>query len=203
MDLRLPPAGWVDLLEVPGLRFDLRYASNDNVTGRPLPGYGAAGAWLRADAATALARVTQSLAADGWGVTVFDAYRPYRATLALVRWAEATGRGDLVARGLLARRSEHNAAAAVDVALCDLQTRALLDHGGAFDDFGPTAHPLGASGSGRALRQRLAAEFERAGFVPSTTEWWHMGWPQRGEPLDIPYGAEEADDAPARAAIPA
>src|SRR6266550_4731406 len=63
---------------------DLRYATSNNFTGSPLPGYLANRAYLRREAAAALARVQRGLRPRGLGIKIFDAYRPVRATLAMV-----------------------------------------------------------------------------------------------------------------------
>ena len=68
----------------PRIVVDLRYATANNFTGAPLPGYLANHAFMRREAATALARVEGDLRPRGLGLKVFDAYRPVRATLAMV-----------------------------------------------------------------------------------------------------------------------
>ena len=66
----------------PRIVVELRYATSNNFTGAPLPGYFANRAFLRREAAAALARVESDLRPQGLGLKVFDAYRPVRATLA-------------------------------------------------------------------------------------------------------------------------
>src|SRR5690349_23952608 len=62
---RTPPNGWIDLrVAIPDGVFAIGYATSDNFTGAPLPGYGAPGAWLRDDAAAALQRASASLAKE-------------------------------------------------------------------------------------------------------------------------------------------
>ena len=78
------------------IRVDARYAGANNFTGAPLPGYDAPRALLRREAAAALGRVQARLRTGGLGLLVFDGYRPVRATLAMVDWAERTGRADLL-----------------------------------------------------------------------------------------------------------
>lgn len=58
----------------------------------------------------------------GLGLRIFDAYRPVRASLAMVDWAERTGRRELLESGFIGRRSQHNLGVAVDVTLVDLET---------------------------------------------------------------------------------
>ena len=42
---------------------------------------------------------------SGYGLRIFDAYRPARATRAMVRWAETTGHESVLSDGWVARRS--------------------------------------------------------------------------------------------------
>ena len=118
---RVPAAAAVSgLVEVqrsaPGIRVELAYATRDNLTGRRLPGYCENRAFLLPHAARSLARVQRHLRRRGLGLLVRDAYRPARASRALVRWAERSGRGDLVGT-YIARRSRHNTGSAVDLTL--------------------------------------------------------------------------------------
>src|SRR5258708_16125516 len=82
----------------PSITVDLRYATANNFTGAPLPGYGANRALLRPAAAAALARAESALRARGVTLVVLDAYRPVRATEAMVAWARRVGRADLPRR---------------------------------------------------------------------------------------------------------
>src|SRR3979411_3020087 len=79
----------------PEIRVGLRYATADNFTGAPLPGYEGNHAYLRREAAAALARVAQRAGREGYALYVFDAYRPVRATDAMVAWTEGVGGTDL------------------------------------------------------------------------------------------------------------
>ena len=65
----------------PSIEQDIRYASAHNFTGHPLDGYAAAQCLLTQEAAQALARVQKALRAQGYGLKVFDCYRPSRCLL--------------------------------------------------------------------------------------------------------------------------
>lgn len=188
-----PPAGFVDLARaVPTLRLDLRYATAANFTGAPLPGYGLPGAWLRAEAAEALARVQEELKARGWGLLVYDAYRPERATKAMVAWALRSGRRDVLDGGYVARKSGHNHGHTIDLTAVDLATGALVDMGSPWDLFDAKSHTDNASGRALEHRHALRDAMVRAGFVPYAKEWWHFGFPLKGtKPLDVPYSCAE------------
>ena len=71
----------------------MRYRDANNFTGAPLPGYEAGRALLRGEAAAALGRVQGRLRSKGLGLRVFDAYRPVRASEAMVAWAQANYAG--------------------------------------------------------------------------------------------------------------
>ena len=87
---------------------DLRYATSNNFTGAPLPGYEGKHAYLRDEAAAALALANEDLHRDGYAIKIFDAYRPVRASEAMVAWAQKNNRTDLLRDGYIAARSRHN-----------------------------------------------------------------------------------------------
>lgn len=161
---------------VPGVRFELRYATTNNFTGAVLPGYGAARPLLRREAGAALAQVEQELEAGGLGLMVWDAYRPVRATLSMVDWCERNHRTDLLDLGYIARRSRHNEGAAIDVTVVDFKTGRELDMGTPFDEFSMRAHTANARGRQAANRKILGDAMSRAGFVNYVDEWWHFSF---------------------------
>jgi D-alanyl-D-alanine dipeptidase len=155
---------------------DLRYATSNNFTGAPLPGYLANRAYLRRQAAVALSRVQHDLRPQGLGIKIFDAYRPVRATLAMVDWTQRVNRPDLLTDGYIASRSRHNLGLAIDLTLIDLATGGELEMGTPFDTFSAAAHTANASGEAAANRQKLKAAMEREGFVNYDQEWWHFSF---------------------------
>ncbi len=155
---------------------EMRYATANNFTGAPLPGYFANRAYLRREAAAALARVQRDLRRAGLGLKIFDAYRPVRATLAMVDWTERVNRADLLRDGYIASRSWHNLGLAIDLTLIDLATGTELEMGTPFDTFSAAAHTANASGEVAANRQKLKAAMEREGFENYDQEWWHFSF---------------------------
>lgn len=173
-----------------GIRQEVRYATTDNFTGAPLPGYGRPVVLLRREAAAALGRVAERLAADGLGLKVFDGYRPVRATLAMVAWCERTGRTDLLEQGYIARRSRHNQGVAVDLTLIRLADGGELEMGTPYDTFTEAAHTANATGEVAANRQRLVAAMAAEGFVNYVNEWWHFSLDlPAAVPYDLPLEA--------------
>ena len=178
----------VDLRSVDStIHVDPRYAGADNFTGAPLPGYDAPRILLRQEAASALGRVQRRLRSGDLGLRVFDGYRPVRATLAMVAWAERTGRRGLIDSGYIARRSRHNMGVAVDLTMVDLVTGAEVPMGTPFDTFTEAAHTANATGRIRRYREVLVRVMAEEGFVNYDQEWWHFSYPVGGAvPFDRP-----------------
>jgi zinc D-Ala-D-Ala dipeptidase len=153
---------------------DMRYATKNNFTGAVLPGYEANRAYLRDEAAAALALVNADLHLQGLGLKIFDAYRPVRATDAMVAWTQTAHRPDLLRDGYIAPKSKHNLGVAVDLTIIDMRTRAELPMGTGFDMFSPVAFTKNASSPLIAKnRQLLKKVMERQGFTNYEKEWWH------------------------------
>jgi zinc D-Ala-D-Ala dipeptidase len=128
------PEGFVYLRGVdPTIAQDIRYASANNFTGRPLPGYSAPECVLRREVAEALKRVQTDLVSSRLGLKVYDCYRPVRAVHAMYAWASDGSNGratkrffpaldkrTLFASGYIAMRSAHSTGTAVDLTLIKL-----------------------------------------------------------------------------------
>lgn len=164
----------VDLETIsPALRLDIRYASEDNFLGEPV--YDQARAFLQRPAAEALARVARRLTADGYGLIVFDGYRPWSVTRRFWDRTPVEQR-DFVADPR--KGSRHNRGCAVDLSLYDLATGEAVEMPSDYDDFSERAHPDYAGGSvtARAHRDRLRAAMEAEGFSVYAFEWWHYDY---------------------------
>jgi D-alanyl-D-alanine dipeptidase len=193
------PDGFVALRDVaPAVGQDLRYATRRNFTGGVVDGYRDAECLLTRPAARALERVRRDVADDGYGLLVFDCYRPRRAVERFLRWAAGpedpatreryhprVPKDRLFAAGYLAARSGHSRGSTVDLTLT--RDGEPVDMGTPFDFFDPRSHP-DAPGVGerqRAGRQRLREAMTGRGFVPVETEWWHFTY--REEPYPDTY----------------
>lgn len=183
----LTPGTLVNVLSMDRtIRTDIRYATRNNFTGAVLPGYERPVAMLRPEAARALARVHQSLRPRGLGLKVFDAYRPVRATLGMVDWAERTGNQWVLEQGYVARQSGHNVGRTVDLTLVRLRDGGELDMGTPYDTFSRDAHTANATGQVAANRRILVDAMAAEGFQNYDQEWWHYSIPGPREPLDVP-----------------
>jgi D-alanyl-D-alanine dipeptidase len=155
---------------------EMRYATANNFTGARLTGYEANRAYLRREAAAALARVAAAARSEGYLLHVYDAYRPVRATLAMVDWTERTGQQHLLRDGYIASRSRHNLGLAIDLTLAGAATGLVLDMGTPFDTFSSDAHTANASGRALDNRRALRRLMEREGFANYPQEWWHYSY---------------------------
>ena len=171
----------------PTIRLDLRYATTNNFTGRIL--YNQARAFLQKDAATALARAHRRAQADGYGLTLFDAYRPWAVTKQLWDATEPAKR-QYVADPKTGSR--HNRGCAVDLTLHRLSDGTVVEMPSAFDDFSERAHRNFSDASEIAIanRARLARYMEAERFEGRWDEWWHfdfddwMRYPVRNVPFE-------------------
>lgn len=155
---------------------DLRYATTNNFTGAKLPGYEGNHAYLRDEVAIAVSLANADLHREGFRLKIFDAYRPVRASEAMVAWAQRENRTNLLRDGYIASRSRHNLGVAVDLTLIQLATGAEVSMGTPFDMFSPVAHTKNARGVIALNRKRLKTVMERHGFVNYEKEWWHYSY---------------------------
>jgi D-alanyl-D-alanine dipeptidase len=159
------------------IRVEARYATPNNFTGAPLPGYEANRALLLREAAEALGRVQRRALAEGYSLKVFDGYRPVRATRAMVDWTERVGRQDLIRDGYIAARSRHNLGLAIDLTLVRDPDGGELAMGTPYDTFSEAAHTANATGEAARNRALLVQLMEAEGFTNYDQEWWHFSFP--------------------------
>lgn len=158
---------------MPSIVYDLRYSTADNFTGKKLYNQDQY-TFLRRPVAEALKKVHEELKQLGYGLKVFDAYRPYSATKKM--W-ELIKDERYVANP--AKGSGHNRGISVDLTLIDLSTGKETDMGTCFDNFTDTAHHAFTHLPDSTLRHRslLRQVMEKHGFRALETEWWHYSWP--------------------------
>lgn len=162
----------VDLTTLdPAIRLDIRYATTDNFMGAVM--YDRAQARLQRPAAEALARVQRSLASQGYGLLIHDAYRPWYVTRMF--W-DATPEAQRVFVADPANGSRHNRGAAVDLSLYELATGRVVPMVSGYDEFSPRAYPFypGGTSEQRWLRGLLRRAMHAEGFTVYDAEWWHF-----------------------------
>lgn len=169
---------------VPGVVLDIRYATTNNFTGEKI--YNLAKAYARRPVADALLRAQEAFREHGYGIKIFDAYRPYSAT---VKFYEVYGDTTFVASPY--RGSRHNRGCAIDMTLIDLKTGEELAMPTAYDAFVREAfpsHPV-ADPVIRKNRDLLIRIMENNGFRVNASEWWHFDFQgyRAYEILDISF----------------
>jgi zinc D-Ala-D-Ala dipeptidase len=169
---------------IPGVVLDIRYATTNNFTGERI--YNVAKAYARSPVASALLKVQEQLKTLGLGVKIFDAYRPYKAT---VKFYEVYRDTTYVASPY--RGSRHNRGCALDLTIIDLKTGKELRMPTEYDSFRKEAWPSTYVKDPVARKNRtlLINVMEKNGFRVNSSEWWHFdfkGW-KNYEILDIDF----------------
>jgi zinc D-Ala-D-Ala dipeptidase len=138
---------------------------------------------------------------SGYGLMVYDCYRPAKAVQRFVEWASENAPADpdhnprvarnrLVTEGYIGRRSGHSSGGTVDLTLVRLGEKVSVPMGTGFDFFDPRASTASKdiSKQAKANRQRLSAAMGRHGFNNYKREWWHfryVGEPFAGQMFDF------------------
>lgn len=172
------PADLVDVAKLDSrIKLDIRYATADNFLATPV--YSSARAFLQRPAAEALLRAHRELMRQGYGLLIFDAYRPWYVTK--IFWdATPVDKHEFVADP--AKGSRHNRGCAVDLSLYELKSGREVDMTGVYDEMSERSYPTYTGGTIEQRRHRdlLRAAMERQGFTVYETEWWHFDyreWP--------------------------
>lgn len=194
------PEGFVYLDEaLPGVSWDAKYAGYDNFTGSPVDGYRVNRVVGTREMAEAL-KGAQALAREaGYGLMLWDAYRPQRAVNRFMEWCAseedgrtqarhypALKRTELVPLGYIAEKSGHSRGSTVDLTLTDAQGQPV-DMGGIFDFMDERSHHgcPELTQEQTQLRALLREIMLRSGFTDYRNEWWH--YRLRGEPYPDTY----------------
>jgi serine beta-lactamase-like protein LACTB len=160
------------------INLDIRYATTNNFMNAVF--YTEERAYLQQPAAAAVARASAWLKQFGYGLIVYDAYRPWYVTKMF--WdATPDHQHDFVADP--SKGSRHNRGCAVDIGLYDLRTGAIAPMVSGYDEFSFRAYPdyPGGTTLQRWNRELLRTSLEREGFNVYEYEWWHFdfhGWEQ-------------------------
>lgn len=185
---------------VPGVRWDAKYATWDNFTGKPVDGYLANRIVGTRALCEGLERARERAASLGFGLLLWDGYRPQRAVDCFLHWSRQPEDGrtksrhypnidrtEMVDQGYVAALSGHSRGSTVDLTLYHLATGAIAPMGGDHDLMDPISHH-GAEGIAPAEarnRQQLCTVMEDSGFSRYDSEWWH--YTLRDEPFPSTY----------------
>ncbi|WP_434443913.1 D-Ala-D-Ala dipeptidase VanX [Lentzea sp. E54] len=198
---------------VPGIRWDAKYATWDNFTGKPVDGYLVNRVAGTRALAAALEMAQEKAKSLGFGLLLWDGYRPQRAVDRFLHWSRQPedgrtkarhypniSRADMFEQGYVAAKSGHSRGSTADLTLYRLDTGELAPMGGDHDLMDPISHH-GADGITpveAANRQHLCSIMEACGFSRYDCEWWH--YTLRDEPypdtyFDFPIGWCDAQPA--------
>lgn len=150
---------------------DIRYATSNNFVGQPV--YKEARAFLQKDAAESLKRINASLKPLGYGIMVFDGYRPWDVTKIFY---DVTSKENKKFVADPKEGSRHNRGCAVDVSLYDLKTKKEIQMPGAYDEMTERSYYdyTGGTEEQRKMRDLLIEKMQADGFTVYKYEWWHF-----------------------------
>lgn len=185
---------------VSGVRWDAKYATWDNFVGKPVDGYLANRIVGTRALCGALEEARDKAESLGFGLLLWDGYRPQRAVDCFLRWAKQPEdgrtkarhypnipRAEMVERGYVSAKSGHSRGSTVDLTLFQLDTGELAPMGGDHDLMDAVSHhgARGVTQVEAANRQHLRAVMETCGFSSYDCEWWH--YTLRHEPYPHAY----------------
>jgi zinc D-Ala-D-Ala dipeptidase len=155
------------------IKLDIRYATSNNFLGRPV--YKESRAFLQRPAAEALLRASLKLREKGFGLLVFDGYRPWSVTR--IFWdSTPQDKKQFVANP--SQGSRHNRGCAVDLTLYDLRSGKEVEMPSGYDEMTDRAYPnySGGTQEQRRRREMLREAMESEGFTVYEFEWWHFDY---------------------------
>ena len=183
--------GFLYIKEIlPDAKLEIRYATSHNFTGKIVDGYLSDHVSLTVEAAEALKIVSVALNKMGYGIKIYDAYRPKQAVDFFIQWADCPedmgtkaefypdyDKKELFSLGYLAKRSGHSRGSTVDLTLFNLDTGKDIDMGSSYDFLGPISNHGTTLITEEQTKNRdiLKKYMNTAGFKELRTEWWHYG----------------------------
>ncbi len=185
---------------VAGIRWDAKYATWDNFTGKPVDGYLANRIVGTKSLCAALEKARTEAAALGFGLLLWDGYRPQRAVDRFLRWAQEPedgltklrhypniDRSEMFNKGYVAVKSGHSRGSTVDLTLYHLASGELAAMGGEHDLMDRVSHhgARNLTSAEAQNRERLRTIMEACGFTSYDCEWWH--YTLLGEPYPSTY----------------
>ena len=171
-----------------GVRWDAKYATWDNFTGKPVDGYEVNRVVGTESMGIALLEAQKRAQDLGYGLLLWDGYRPKRAVDCFLRWAAqpedyltkknfypTIERADMITKGYVMPKSGHSRGSAIDLTIYRMDTGELVHMGGSFDFMDERSHhtAIGISDAGAQNRSLLRSIMENSGFESYQFEWWH------------------------------
>ena len=183
------PKGFVYIDEVINdVDIDIRYSNDNNFIGKKINGYNQSAAIGTKELALALKEIQNDLKHFGYGVKIFDAYRPQKAVNHFSRWSTNDDvlmkdlfypnieKRDLFKKGYIASRSGHSRGSTIDLTIINLKTKEELDMGTSYDFFGieSSYDYSGLTNEQNSNRLLLYSVMKKYGFKSLKSEWWHF-----------------------------
>lgn len=169
---------------IPSIKLDIRYATENNFMKQVM--YKQARAFARKPVVESLKKIQKELNKKGYGLKIFDGYRPYAITVEFYKKASDK---NFVANP--AKGSKHNRGCAVDLTLINLKTGKEVVMATPYDSFSAAAaanyEPVSAEV--KKNRNLLIATMKKYQLNVLDNEWWHYdfsGW-QQYDLMDIPF----------------
>jgi len=155
------------------IKYDIRYATTNNFMSAVF--YRSAHAYMQRPAAESLVRVNKKLKAFGYGLLIHDSYRPWYVTKMF--W-DATPDDKKIFVANPESGSRHNRGCAVDLTLYDLDTGAVVEMVGGYDEMTDRSFPdyVGGTSQQRWHRELLRRSMEAEGYTVYEAEWWHYDY---------------------------
>lgn len=171
---------------IPHLRVELAYATTENFTGTVV--YEFTDAYLRYGTVQKLVRAAEILKEQGYGLVIWDAYRPVYAQERL--WEICPDPAYVSKPGTGSQ--SHCRGLAVDVSLYDLETGEILEMPTDFDSFTALADRDYTDCTCEAASNAILLEdtLTFCGFTPYSAEWWHFS---DVDSYDIEYAFDPAN----------
>lgn len=169
---------------IPSVVLDIRYATKNNFMKQVM--YKQARAFARKPVVEKLKLIQAELKKKGYGLKIYDGYRPYAVT---VSFYEKASDKNFVANP--SKGSKHNRGCAVDLSIIDLKTGKDVPMPTPYDSFEAAAAPHYSNLPAHIIKNRdfLINTMQANGFKVIHNEWWHfdfIGW-QDYDLMDIPF----------------
>jgi D-alanyl-D-alanine dipeptidase len=181
---------------LPNVKVQLAYCTDQNFTGMKVDGYYDHISYYEKTAAKALLNANKKFNEDGFGIIIYDSFRPLKAIKFFKNWAmdaKYSGRKELFPdlekeqlfiEGYINPHSSHARGSAIDMSLYELMSGKILDMGTEFDFFGKESHTESnlVSDEIRKRRMYLKTVMDDHGFLNFYQEWWHFRFKEEKYP---------------------
>ena len=169
---------------IPGLKLDIRFATINNIVGEKI--YASPKAFVRKPMAVSLEIIQEALNRRGFGLVIYDAYRPF----SIVEKIDEQMKNP-ADEALLENSVKHSRGASVDVSLFNLATGEEVQMPSGYCQKIEATNTNYQDLPDNVLENReiLIQVMQQHGFRVNPNQWWHfdfMGW-QAFELMDLSF----------------